>query len=109
MYPRVTTYHSVKKMNELDEMLTASELRCWLKVGRNYPYVQLRHLALRVGSSKSKPLLRWRKGDILAHLGHFDRSFASSPGRRSSAMTLAALNPHRGNGNGGSSGKSGSP
>lgn len=120
MYRRVTPYHSVKNVNELDEMLTARELRFWLKVGHNYPYVQLRHLALRVGSSKSKSPLRWRKGDILDHLRHVDRSSASLPGRRSFAMTLAPLpsdstglvcstNPHGGHKNGGSSGESGSP
>jgi hypothetical protein len=55
-------------MRDDDELLTAAELARWLKVGRNYPYEQLRHLALRVGGSEGKPLLRWRRGDILAYL-----------------------------------------
>ena len=55
-------------MRDDDELMTAAELAGWLKVGRNYPYEQLRHLALRVGGSRAKPLLRWRKRDIIDHL-----------------------------------------
>jgi len=55
-------------MHEDDELMTAAELARWLKVGRNYPYEQLRHLALQVGGSREKPLLRWRRRDIIDHL-----------------------------------------
>jgi hypothetical protein len=63
-------------MDGVDELLTASEVRHWLKVGRNYPYEQLRHLALQVGGSRAKPLLRWRKGDLMDHLHRLDRDAA---------------------------------
>jgi hypothetical protein len=56
-------------IDDSDEMLTASELSDWLKVGHNYPYVQLRHLALNVGGTAAKPLLRWMKGDVLKYIG----------------------------------------
>jgi hypothetical protein len=63
-------------MHDFDELLTAAELARWLKVGRNYPYGQLRHLALRVGGSGSKPLLRWRRADVEAHLQRQTREAA---------------------------------
>jgi hypothetical protein len=54
-------------MDDSDEMLTAAEVARWLKLGRNFPYAdaRLRRLALRVGGSPTKPVLRWRRGDVL--------------------------------------------
>ena len=56
-------------MEDENEMLTAEELQQWLKVGRNFTYTRLRHLANRVATGPSgRALLRWRRGEVLEFL-----------------------------------------
>jgi hypothetical protein len=50
-----------------DDWLTAKQVRALLQVGRNYPYLQLRHLARKLpGRRETRRALRWRRGDIVA-------------------------------------------
>ena len=52
---------------EGETWLTAAQVRAMLQVGRNYPYLQLRHLAREVpGRRGSRRRLRWRHTDIVA-------------------------------------------
>jgi hypothetical protein len=50
-----------------DDWLTAKQVCAMLQVGRNYPYVELRHLARKIpGRRGTRRGLRWRRGDILS-------------------------------------------
>jgi hypothetical protein len=52
---------------DVETWLTAAQVQAMLQVGRNYPYLQLRHLAREVpGRPGSRKRLRWRQSDIVA-------------------------------------------